>query len=200
MLIASRRRDHPWLLGYFIIPTLLDTFAYVCASEKFGGLGLVPISVWNRGVYIFVFSCIWLSFFLLPMLFALKLRMGRVRALWVVPAVAALLLISASEWFGVSVFMRRVLMHRVFSPACLMIAIALPVHYMWTRSSAGMRIDYAAFAVLLTGVMLALRLVVWMDADFKIDSIGSRVYYIMTIVVLIVMKYVWPHIGSKRVT
>jgi hypothetical protein len=201
ILIARRRRDHGWLLPFFLSYTITDTIGYVCYSSKFGGLELFPFYRWNSQAWVVYANTSWLLWFFAPAIFALKLQFGRTRWWWWMAGVVPLLLIAFSEYLGAPTYTRRLLMHRAYEPVCLLLAAFVSVYYFLDRSSKGTKIDYSAFAVLLTSVMLALKLIVWLSPDLsRFNSIGARWYFLVHMLGLAIMYFAWPHIRSRELS
>lgn len=187
-LWRNRRDDHPWLLPFFLLYTLTDCLMLAWSPAKLGGFAVLgPTSgPW----WVFASAGTWLLWFVAPLLASFKLYFGNVRWFMSVPLLAAAVALSASEMLGASVALRRGLMHLAFEPLCLLAALVIMWRYVSNVVNQGLEkgIDYLAFAVQITAMMLLLKiglilndgiLVKWMAYIFHgIYMLAAVGYYV----------------------
>jgi hypothetical protein len=158
VLLRHRRDNHPWLLPFFLLYTLTDVLMLAWSPTRLDGFALLGPT--NGPWWVFVAALAWLLWFVAPPLAAIRLWTGRApwwtAALLMLGAVA----LSASEILGASVALRRGLMHIVFEPLCLIAALIIMWRYVSNVVNKGLEkgIDYLAFAVQITAMMLLLKI------------------------------------------
>lgn len=201
VLWRHRRSNHSWLLPFFLLYTLTDCLMLAWSPGHLGGFAILgPTSgPW----WVFVASLAWLLWFVAPPVAALGLWRGRL------PVVAGPLLVgtacalSAVELWGGPAQLRRTLMHAVFEPLCLIAALVFA--YMYSRNviaqGAEKGLDYLAFAIRITTIMLLLKiglilkdgiLVKWMAYAFHGLYMAAAVgYYVFR------RKYLIPWLLSR---
>jgi hypothetical protein len=157
-LWRNRRDDHPWLLPFFLLYTLTDLLMLAWSPSRLDGFAVLgPTSgPW----WVFVAALMWLLWFVAPLLASFKLYFGNVRLFMSIPLLAAAVVLSASEMLGASVALRRGLMHLAFEPLCLIVSLAIMWRYVSNVVNRGLEkgIDYLAFAVQITAMMLLLKI------------------------------------------
>lgn len=157
-LWRNRRGDHAWTLPFFATYALTDTLMLLWSPERLGGFAMLgPTS----GPWWVVVACMaWLAWFVAPPLAAVRLWLGRVPWWLAAGLVAAMAALSCSEALGASKGTRRALMHIAFEPACLIASLVIVGRYTARAVKCGSLegIDYLAFAVRITAMMLLLKI------------------------------------------
>lgn len=105
-----------------------------------------------------------------------------------------LLLIATSELFGISPYSRRVLMHYVYEPIVLLTALILLGIYSWRKIQKGEAVDFLAFAASWTTIMLALKILLLFDANFKYQVLPSRAFFFIFMIITVVVYHTTPKV------
>lgn len=157
-LWRHRKTNHPWTLPFWAVYTVTDTLMLVWSPTRLGGFALLgPTSgPW----WVFVAAAAWLAWFVAPPLAAVRLWFGR--APWWLSAllVLAATVLAAAEMLGASQALRRGLMHVAFEPICIVVSLVFVGRYTAriVKNGCSKGIDYLAFSVRITAMMLLLKI------------------------------------------
>lgn len=189
-----RHHDHRLLVPFFSVYVFSDTLGFLISSPKFGGLDLVPLQRLLYPLWGLFATSIWLSWYLAPLIVAIWLYRSRIGwRVWTV-TIIPLLLIATSQLFGLSPYSRRVLMHYVYEPIVLLTALILLGVYSWRKIQKGEAVDFLAFAAGWTAIMLALKVLLLFDANFKYQVLPSRAFFFIFMIITVVVYHTTPRI------
>ena len=197
VLWLHRRDNHTWTLPVYAAFTLADTLMLLWSPY---GLALGPGS---GPVWVFAAAVAWMSWFSACLLAAVRLWLGRV-PWWVGAAVAVPgVLVAGSESLGASQDTRRTLMHVFYEPMCLIGAFLLIRSYVQrvVKSGCESGIDYLAFLIGVTSIILLLKLGLMLDDGLLVYwmAYAFHVLFMVTIIVYYVWKrkYMIPWLLSR---
>jgi hypothetical protein len=191
-----RRRDHPLLVPFFAVYVFSDTLGFLISSPAVGGLDLIPLQRLLRPVWVSCAAAIWMSWYIAPLIVAIRLDRERVGwKAWVAVAGPAVL-IAASEHFGTSIYQRRVMMHWVFEPVVLALALALIARYSWRQVRRGEAVDFIAFAAGLTAAMLGLKVLLLLTSEFRYQALPARVFFLVFMVFVVAVYHLTPRVRA----
>lgn len=189
-----RHHDHPLLVSFFAVYVFSDTLGFLISSPKFGGLDLIPLQRLLHPVWTSCATSIWLSWYLAPLIVAIRLYRGNIGwKVWTV-TVTPLLFIATSQLFGLSIYSRRVLMHYVYEPIVLISALILLGIYSWKQIRKGSAVDFLAFAAGWTAIMLALKILLLFNANFKYQVLPSRAFFFIFMIITIMVYHTTPKV------
>lgn len=193
-LRRNKEYNHEWLWIFFAIYAVTDSIAFFSASTSIGGLAVIPVYVFPKW-WVTLATAFWLSWFAAPVLAMLRLITGKTKRTWLVYLFVPIIFISISELIGFSTYCRRSMMHHIYEPITLAISISLAIWYLWTSATKGEDVDFLSFASLWTSILLAMKILVLMDSNFKLNREASRIYYLVYISIMWIMYYVWHKVN-----
>jgi hypothetical protein len=210
-LLVFRRFDHPWLLVYFGSTWLADGFGLLFTPATGGGLdvlGAAGSQGWRVFVAHAVMMTVWLSFWVIPTLTAIRLWRGPLRG-WVGAALAGMVTLSVlclvavkQRWIGTQAAGR--LLHWGVEPALLLATGVALVQHIRDQYARKRPLDLLVLALLLECVNLFMKLVFALKPGFVFDPRFSAIYHVVSLVaffavyLVVRLRMVKKGVGDSR--
>lgn len=192
-LWKERKRNHPWLLSFFLVYFISDTSMLLASPSSAGGFNLLGPSLIGQKQWVFIACIAWMGWFVIPILAGCKLALGRVPWWCTVSLVMFCIGLSGSEYMGLTGLQRRFVMHVVWEPIMLVIALVLVACYVYKAVRAGEHIDFLSFAVAATAMMLLLKLALILDSIGMLSRWQSHTFFYLYMTTVVGFYF-----GQKR--
>lgn len=188
LLVRFRRQDHPWLLVYYCGQWVADAVAFLVTPKPHAGLALLDAfgsSSWARFTGATLQLLSWLTFWILPVLAAIRLQRHRIPlAVWVavgaiLAGTTALLFSSLDQRIPKSTF--HFFLHYLIEPALLLAGIGLLIRHIQRSYRAGSPLDLLVLALGLEQVNLLMKLVFALSPSLAFDRRFSAVYHLTSL-------------------